>query len=174
MFDHLTLAQRSELWFALPLVGFGEAAPFEAAWVRILLIAVVWLTVGTVYLVRFLRRRRAAKALEAALTEQEVTGDGEVLGEKMTEAMAVLKKSSGSKSFLYDLPWYIIIGPPGSGKTTALLNSGVKFPLAEKGEGAVAEEGCTPLRRHARLLRRSGGVTAHPGLDVPCERAART
>lgn len=131
------------VWFALPLVGFGEAAPFEAAWVRILLIAVVWLTVGTVYLVRFLRRRRAAKALEAALTEQEVTGDGEVLGEKMTEAMAVLKKSSGSKSFLYDLPWYIIIGPPGSGKTTALLNSGVKFPLAEKGEGAVAGVGGT-------------------------------
>ncbi|MFY0633356.1 MAG: type VI secretion system membrane subunit TssM [Vannielia sp.] len=131
------------VWFAFPLVGFGEATPFEPIWVRILLIAVVWLTVGTVYLIKFIRRRRAARALEEALTEQEVTGDGEVLGEKMGEAMAVLKKSSGSKSFLYDLPWYVIIGPPGSGKTTALLNSGVKFPLAEKGEGAVAGVGGT-------------------------------
>ncbi len=131
------------VWFAFPLVGFGEATPFEPIWVRILMISVVWLTVGIVYLFKFIRRRRAAKALEAALTEQEVTGDGEVLGEKMSEAMAVLKKSSGSKSFLYDLPWYIIIGPPGSGKTTALLNSGVKFPLAEKGEGAVAGVGGT-------------------------------
>ena len=131
------------VWFAFPLIGFGEATPFDAVWVRILLIAVVWLTVGTVYLVKFLRRRKAAKALEEAITEQEITGDGEVLGEKMGEAMSVLKQSAGSKSFLYDLPWYIIIGPPGSGKTTALLNSGVKFPLAEKGEGAVAGVGGT-------------------------------
>jgi type VI secretion system protein ImpL len=27
------------------------------------------------------------------------------------------------------LPWYVIIGAPGSGKTTALLNSGLRFPL---------------------------------------------
>ena len=43
-----------------------------------------------------------------------------------------------------------------------------------KGEGVVAEEGCTPLRRHARLLGRSGGVTAHLSFDVPFERASRT
>ena len=36
------------VWFALPLVGFGEATPFEPIWVRILMIAVVWLTVGIV------------------------------------------------------------------------------------------------------------------------------
>ena len=28
-----------------------------------------------------------------------------------------------------DLPWYVIIGAPGSGKTTALLNSGLRLPL---------------------------------------------
>ena len=33
---------------------------------------------------------------------------------------------------LYDLPWYMIIGPPGAGKTTVLVNSGLNFPLAEK------------------------------------------
>ena len=27
------------------------------------------------------------------------------------------------------LPWYVILGAPGSGKTTALLNSGLRFPL---------------------------------------------
>jgi type VI secretion system protein ImpL len=30
---------------------------------------------------------------------------------------------------LEELPWYIIIGAPGSGKTTALLNSGLRLPL---------------------------------------------
>lgn len=31
-----------------------------------------------------------------------------------------------------DLPWYVIIGAPGSGKTTALLNSGLRLPLHTK------------------------------------------
>ena len=131
------------VWFAFPLIGFGETRPFESLWVRIGLIAVVWLTVGIVYLVKFLRRRKAERALEDAISEPAVSGDGEVLSEKMTEALSVLKKSSGSKAFLYDLPWYVIIGPPGSGKTTALLNSGLKFPLAEKGQGAIAGVGGT-------------------------------
>ncbi|WP_116087304.1 type VI secretion system membrane subunit TssM [Tropicimonas sp. IMCC34011] len=131
------------VWFAFPLVGFGETRPFDPVWVRVALIAAVWVTVGIVYLVKFIRRRRAAKALEEAMTEPQVSDDGEVLSEKMGEALSVLKQSSGSKSYLYELPWYVIIGPPGAGKTTALLNSGIKFPLAEKGEGAVAGVGGT-------------------------------
>ena len=39
---------------------------------------------------------------------------------------------------------YVIIGPPGSGKTTALANSGLRFPLAEQmGAGAVRGVGGT-------------------------------
>ncbi len=62
----------------------------------------------------------------------------------MTEALETLKRSSGKRNYLYDLPWYIIIGPPGAGKTTALVNSGLKFPLAGADGGkAVAGTGGT-------------------------------
>ena len=45
---------------------------------------------------------------------------------------------------LYDLPWYVFIGAPGSGKTTALLNSGLKFPLEQRvGKGALRGVGGT-------------------------------
>ena len=102
--------------------------------------------VGGFYGIRYwLRRRKAAKALEAALAESEgKQGDGKVLGERMTEALETLKRSSGKRNYLYDLPWYIIIGPPGAGKTTALVNSGLKFPLAGADGGkAVAGTGGT-------------------------------
>ena len=46
--------------------------------------------------------------------------------------------------FLYELPWYTIIGAPGSGKTTALRNAGLRFPLADQmGEQAVRGVGGT-------------------------------
>ena len=37
-----------------------------------------------------------------------------------------------SRQYLYQLPWYVIIGAPGAGKTTALVNSGLHFPLADR------------------------------------------
>ncbi|MDC9590233.1 type VI secretion system membrane subunit TssM [Xenorhabdus sp. XENO-10] len=36
-----------------------------------------------------------------------------------------------SRRYLYQLPWYVVIGAPNSGKTTMLANSGLPFPLAE-------------------------------------------
>src|ERR1700746_3123885 len=66
--------------------------------------------------------------------------------EKLTTALALLKKASGSRGYLYEQPWYAIIGPPGAGKTTALLNAGLRFPLADSlGQGAVAGVGGTRL-----------------------------
>jgi type VI secretion system protein ImpL len=35
-----------------------------------------------------------------------------------------------------EMPWYVMIGAPGSGKTTALLNSGLRFPLYTAESGA--------------------------------------
>lgn len=45
-----------------------------------------------------------------------------------------LRRLFEGKRYLYELPWYIIVGSPVDGKRTALLNAGLQFPLAEQME----------------------------------------
>ncbi len=49
---------------------------------------------------------------------------------RFEEAAATLTRSR-----IEELPWYVFIGAPGSGKTTALLNSGLKFLLPSSTSG---------------------------------------
>ena len=134
------------IWFGGPFAGWGETYPLAGTATRIAIVSVVVLAIALFYGIRYWRRRKAQKALEAAMTEAEpeVVGDSPVLAERMKDALEVLKRSNGKANFLYDLPWYVIIGPPGVGKTTALVNSGLKFPLADaNGPASLAGVGGT-------------------------------
>src|SRR5262245_16216783 len=156
------------VWFAGPLLSWRDARPFEPVWLRATIIASAALLFCAFYAFRYWRKRRAEKAIEAALkAAQEKSDDSEVLASRMSEALETLKRSSGKQSFLYELPWYIIIGPPGAGKTTALVNSGLKFPLAGK-EGAAAVAGVGGTRycdfwftEDAVLIDTAGRYTTH-------------
>ena len=86
---------------------------------------------ASVMSIQWRRRKKATEKLAEGLAAAEPEDDTGVLKDKMKDALATLKSASGGKGdFLYDLPWYVLIGPPGSGKTTALVNSGLKFPLS--------------------------------------------
>ncbi|MBT9373084.1 type VI secretion system membrane subunit TssM [Rhizobium sp. CSW-27] len=125
------------VWFAFPLIAFAGIAPFESAWFRLALIITIWALMIGILAYRHWQGRRAQAALEAAIAvEDKVADDSEQLAERMNDALATLRKASSTRNFLYDLPWYVIIGPPGTGKTTALVNSGLKFPLAAHGQHA--------------------------------------
>lgn len=135
------------LWF------FGPFLPALEEWVvRVAIVLVMFgLWAGLNLLLDWRRRRREAALVEgivaapdpvAIASAEEVTA----LREKLTTALDLLRRARGTKGYLYEQPWYAIIGPPGAGKTTALLNAGLRFPLAaEMGQGAVAGVGGTRL-----------------------------
>ncbi len=127
------------VWIGGPMTG---VALFATIWFRATVIGVVLGIFLIIQLVKLRRRRRAARELEDAIVPAQPVGDGKVLAERMGEALKTLKKSGG-RTYLYDLPWYVIIGPPGAGKTTALRNSGIEFPLAGQDGGVVEGFGGT-------------------------------
>ena len=122
------------IWFGGPLISVADYAPFEGTGVRLAIIFVVFLIVGALIVWRIVARIRAARAIEKAMTDSvEDDSDAPVLKQKMEDALATLRDSKSGGAALYDLPWYLIIGPPGAGKTTALVNSGLRFPLTGPG-----------------------------------------
>ena len=136
------------LWFFGPYL-----APLESERARLGLIAALFAAWLVINLFLYFFRRSREKALVAGVAAPPpdpaalaVAEESAALGERMSEALALLKKARGSVGYLYEQPWYAIIGPPGAGKTTALINAGLRFPLAaEMGERAVPGVGGTRL-----------------------------
>ncbi|MCX8097993.1 MAG: type VI secretion system membrane subunit TssM [Casimicrobiaceae bacterium] len=154
------------IWFGGPLIAIADWPPLGPTWVRWSLIGLLWVLWLLKLLVGWWRARNINAALLGQLAKMQSTGkpgttsvgQEEVaeLNRRFKEAADVLKKmrfgasgksgwlSALSRQYVYQLPWYVFIGAPGSGKTTALINSGLTFPLAEQfGKAAIRGVGGT-------------------------------
>ena len=86
---------------------------------------------------RTLAKRRAARRLEEELAGPQGDPEAAAISARMSAALADLKAQPGTpRDYLYAKPWYVVIGPPGAGKTTALLGSGLRFPASNALQGA--------------------------------------
>jgi type VI secretion system protein ImpL len=138
------------LWIAAPLFAFGSWHPFDSTRARVALLALAaLLLVGLQGLRVWLARRRNERLLKGL-----ESGDAGVeLSQRFRDALAMLRQGVGAQGTqrwwlrrrqVQQLPWYLIIGAPGGGKTTAILHSGLRFPLAEKiGRDPIAGIGGT-------------------------------
>lgn len=144
----------------LTAIGFIALAVFLVFGLRAIEIAAIWALVifvvaaavwGVVWWMRRRKEQRASQEFGDMLEQQTATStltankqmqaaEAEQLRKRMLEAVQKIKTSklgetSGTEA-LYELPWYMIIGNPAAGKSTAIANSGLHFPLADK-EGKV-------------------------------------
>ncbi|HWV16213.1 MAG TPA: type VI secretion system membrane subunit TssM [Cellvibrio sp.] len=146
------------VWYAGPLLKFGEGnkAPLASPIARLITIMVLVLLWGLNNLRIQMRNSKSNQSLVTDLqsnnqldaTSEQAAEEIHQINERFNQALDTLKKlkfkEGGKNKALYELPWYIIVGPPGSGKTTALVNSGLDFPLAdEHGKGSLQGVGGT-------------------------------
>lgn len=165
------VALSAVIWWLGPMLALGQWRPLEPEWARWTLIALV----VAVYVGKKLWRLFNAKMANAKMTEgllqapaaapPEVSASDEetqTARKRFEEALGTLRRSqlgerrakqTGLRAllfprhYLYELPWYVFIGAPGAGKTTALVNSGLQFPLAES-FGANAVRGIAGTRNY--------------------------
>jgi type VI secretion system protein ImpL len=139
-------------WLAAPLLPIGGTHPFDSTAARALgLVVLVLLVLAAMGVRQWLRKSRNTKLL----TQLQGNDASEALAQRFSTAMNLLRagievERSGPawpwrrRRQVYELPWYVFIGAPGAGKTTALLHSGLRFPLAERlGAAPVAGIGGT-------------------------------
>ena len=146
----------------LSVIGFAALAAFlfmgahalevAAVYAGVVLVValVVWLLV---WVVRKMLAARAARRIEAAMADPGEPGrraprgaskdEVDAIGERMRDAVKTIKTSrlgeTAGSAALYELPWYIVIGNPAAGKSTAIVKSGLKFPFADKAGSSVVQ-----------------------------------
>lgn len=112
-------------------------------WVGLaLLLILAALGVGLLFLRRILARRREQRFVQQVIAQDEAriktfTGkerdEMKALQDRWREAIEALRRSHLRKygNPLYVLPWYMVIGESGSGKTTAISSAKLSSPFAE-------------------------------------------
>ena len=140
------------IWFAGPFVGLKR---LEMRLILVIGILIAWILFQ---MFERIRADKGAKLLEKSLKKQaedqlvntrpDRKEDIQALQTQFDKAVASLKQSKLGKGYsgsaaLYALPWYMIIGPPASGKSTALRHSGLKFPYMDTSGNGVQGVGGT-------------------------------
>jgi len=178
------------IWLVGPHLAIGEYRPLATTSAQLWTTAVLALFLLLRLLWRHFRRGSANASVTERLREllqAGVQGEGEEvkqLRSRFNEALQILRRARFGRGarglfgrrYLYELPWYIIIGAPGVGKTTALQNCGLDFPLAKSlGKGAVKGIGGTRncdwwFTNQAVLIDTAGRYTTHDS-DAESDRA---
>lgn len=119
----------SLIWFGGHFIGLDNTAT------KLLVMASVLVAVVGYWLVRWYLTKRSGDRLVSELVTHNAGDQAELddIREKMHDAVASLKASHLGAGYrgnaaLYALPWYMIIGPSATGKSTLFANSGLNFP----------------------------------------------
>ncbi|MDO3720174.1 type VI secretion system membrane subunit TssM [Marinobacter sp. chi1] len=146
------------IWFGFSYISFGADKTTLPPTAKLLIIVVVWLLWLLKVLFTMLKESHRSNGFTRELQRSSGTAkdsdqpqnsesrdEVKQLKSRFNEAIGRLAKSrfGASRKKLYELPWYIMVGPPGAGKTTAILNSGLTFPLKDPAGGSIAGTGGT-------------------------------
>lgn len=131
----------------LAAIGVATLAAILVIGAGLVGLGIVWAAIGGLALLacwgigwmlqRAWRARKARKLAGAIAGAGAQDADGKddvaVLRKNLLEAVGTIKSSKlglmRGAAALYELPWYMIIGNPAAGKSSAIVHSGLTFPI---------------------------------------------
>ena len=134
------------IWFVGGILAIGEYKPLERKLIRIILIGSIFLIWISRFLYKHYRESRRNSALveeiknsqqpilkhvkkDSPISQQFEEIDTVLRSAKFSNSNNFIKNKFFSGQYLYQLPWYVVLGAAGTGKTTVLKQSGLNFPL---------------------------------------------
>ncbi|MPR04686.1 type VI secretion system membrane subunit TssM [Pseudomonas sp. MAFF 212408] len=170
------------VWFAGPLLAVDDYKFWESSTARLLTISVLFLIWGLTMVFVSWRagvRKKTVEASEDGQTriarEEKIDGEQRELKARFKDALKTLKTSSlyrgRSERWRSDLPWYLLIGPQGSGKTSLLDFSGLEFPINKIERKLTRDTNGTQhcdwyFADHGVLIDTAGRYTTQPDVEV--------
>lgn len=139
---------------AIYVIGISVDVPMESIYFSSVVAVVTW---SAYWLSSSMLERRASGAMSSMFQNQAEAAvkaapddkrqEVDILRKRLLEACDTIRCSklgqlTGSAA-LYEMPWYIVIGNPAAGKSTAVLNSGLNFPFSDKGGQVIQGIGGT-------------------------------
>lgn len=171
------------VWFAGPLLAVDDYRFWASATSRLLTISALFLVWGlAMVFANWRATARKKKEQDDEEVQERLRRDG-LIGEEQQElqhrfkqALRTLRSSSlyrgRSEKWRNELPWYLLLGPQGSGKTSLLDFSGLEFPL-NRGDNQRLTKDVSGTRYadwyfadHAVLIDTAGRYLTQPDVQV--------
>ncbi|MFL1551649.1 type VI secretion system membrane subunit TssM [Pseudomonas sp. D47] len=139
------------VWWAGPLLAVDDYKFWDSSTSRLLTISGLFLCWGL--LIVFANWRNSLRKQSDENSEEGkrnidlteiITEEQRTLRRRFKEAVLTVQRSSlyggHSQHSRKDLPWYLMLGPQSSGKTSLLENSGLNFPLNPRNTRQTSSE----------------------------------
>ncbi|VAW49014.1 IcmF-related protein [hydrothermal vent metagenome] len=139
------------IWWLGPKWEWDETYPLQPLMPRILFTVVLFL-IAAVFFV-FYSQKRLKASEEARLNDEEkdpITPYIEAQNSRFSDSMLLLKKNLEGHDYIYKLPWFLVIGGKGAGKTSLVNRSGQHFSFTTATKASSKNE--TGIRRRSDTL----------------------
>ena len=138
------------LSFFVVIISMKNTVSDRVFWMLVAVYSLILVVWGIYTLIQHYRHGKKGEELSEAIastteTEQNRNKNKEelqLIQQQMKESIQLIRKSRlgdrKGNTALYELPWYMVIGNPAAGKSSAIYHSGLRFPFEEHHQQMVS------------------------------------
>lgn len=138
------------LSFFVVIISMKNTVSDRVFWMLVAVYSLILVVWGIYTLIQYYRHGKKGEELSEAIastteTEQNKHKNKEelqLIQQQMKESIQLIRKSRlgdrKGNTALYELPWYMVIGNPAAGKSSAIYHSGLRFPFEEHHQQMVS------------------------------------